>query len=211
MKFNKYLIACACVFTAAAHAENNWYVLGSLGQSKFDASKSDLDSALRDEGLVVYSSTLDETDTGYKLQIGYQFTPNFAVEGGYIDLGKLSYSANVLGIIPVTAGAKVEASGWNIDALGILPLGNGFSLFAKAGLIDAKVKFSVSASSAFSSASSSDSSTDIKPLFGVGASYSINNQLIVRTEYERYKNLGDKDTTGEGDVDLFSAGIAYKF
>lgn len=211
MKLNKYLIACACAFTAGAHAENNWYVLGSIGQSNFDAKKSDVDNELLNAGFLLDSSSFDKADTGYKLQFGYEFNSNFALEGGHVDLGELTYKASSFGVIPADLKAKIEVNGWNIDAVGILPINNGFSLFAKVGFIDAKVEAKTTASSPFFTTSSKENSSDIKPLFGLGAAYKLNAQVSMRIEIERYHDLGDNDTGGEGDVDLYSAGIAYKF
>lgn len=213
MKSNKYLLAMTCAFAATVHAENSWYVLGSMGQSKFDESKSDADRSVSDTNISVASSSLDNTDSAYKLQAGYQFTPNFAIEGGYVDLGELNYTASLNDILfAYKAKVKVDAKGWNIDAVGILPLNKYLSLFAKAGVIDANVKNKTVVSYNYiGETSDTESSTDIKPLFGIGASYSFNDNIAARIEVERYRNLGDKNTTGEGDVDLYSAGIAYKF
>jgi len=220
MKFNKYLIACVCAFTAAAHAENNWYVLGSIGQSNFDASNSDVNDALSPYWHAAEIS-IDKTDTAYKLQAGYQFTENFSIEGGYVDLGNLKYQfvptpnpGTIALYYPDLSKVKVSASGWNLSAVGVLPLNNNFSLYAKAGAIRATVKAKTEVTYFFpptGDSSDTESSTDIKPLFGVGASYKLNSNVSVRVEAERYSNLGDSDTTGEGNVDLYSAGIAYKF
>jgi OmpA-OmpF porin, OOP family len=212
MKRNKYLLVLTCALAATAHAENNWYVVGSIGQSSFDASKSDGDASFNDFGFDVNSSSLDDEDTAYKIQLGYQFNPNFAIEGGYVDLGGLTYKANVTdGFFDYNVKMDVEASGLNIAAVGILPLNNNFSLFAKFGFINAKVETSVKASSGGFSASGSEDSTDLKPMFGVGAAYAITDRLSIRVELERYSKLGDEDSTGEGDVDLLSGGIAFKF
>jgi hypothetical protein len=32
-----------------------------------------------------------------------------------------------------------------------------------------------------------------------------------RADYDRYAKLGDNNSTGEGDVDLYSLAVAYKF
>jgi OmpA-OmpF porin, OOP family len=212
MKLDKYLLVLTCALAATAHAESNWYLAGSIGQSSFDASKSDGDASLNDVGLGVNSSSLDDEDTAYKIQLGYQFNPNFAIEGGYVDLGGLTYKANVTdGIFDYNAKMDVEASGLNIAAVGILPLNDNFSLFAKFGFINAKVETTVKVSSGGFSSSGSEDSTDLKPMFGIGAAYSITDQLAIRVELERYSKLGDEDSTGEGDVDLLSGGILFKF
>jgi OOP family OmpA-OmpF porin len=205
-------LSTATVSVNALAADSGWYVLGSVGQAKYDTeSKSSIDSDLQASvaPLDLASSSLDDSDSGYKLQVGYQFNQNFAVEGGYIDLGELVYKARVTdGFDSVGARLKTEAHGFNVSAVGILPLGS-FSLFAKVGVIDAKVESKGSVEGVGNVAS--EDSTDVKPLFGLGAGYSFGDHLGVRVEWERFSNLGDDDSTGEGDVDLVSAGLIFKF
>lgn len=201
------LIVLLATATAPTFA-GNVYVVGSVGLSTFDIDKNELDNVLTTVGVTGLSSSLDKRDTGYKVQVGYQFNQNFALEGGYVDLGKASYSANYTG---GSATANVEASGLNVSALGIMPINESFSVFGKLGVIRAKVEENGIATDTGGSASGSASSTDWKPNFGIGGTYNINTQLGIRAEYERFNQLGDSDTTGEADVDLLSAGVVYKF
>jgi len=202
------LVALFAATVAAPAFAGDVYVVGSVGQSTMDINKGELDSALTSAGATGVSSSLDKTDTAYKIQLGYQFNQYFAVEGGYVDLGKGTYSASFTG---GSAHADAKASGVNIAAVGILPLGESFSLFGKLGFIDAKVETSVSANGPGGSASGSVSSTKWKNNWGVGATYNVNKQLGVRVEYEQFNKLGDSNTTGEADVNLLSAGVVYKF
>ncbi|MBA3903537.1 MAG: hypothetical protein C0522_07685 [Rhodocyclaceae bacterium] len=205
----KKLAAIALLTLSAAPVfAGDIYVVGSVGRSSADINKNDIDSALVSAGATGVSSSLDKNDTGYKLQLGYQFNQNFAVEGGYIDLGKATYSASFTG---GSASASVKATGWNVAAVGILPINDAFSVFGKVGTIDAKVEANVSASGPGGTASGSASATKWKTLWGVGATYNISKQVGVRVEYEQFNNLGDKNTTGEADVSLVSAGVVFKF
>lgn len=205
----KKFVAVALLAAAAVPAvAGEVYVVGSVGRSSIDIDQNDVDSDLVAAGAVGVSSNLDDNDTGYKLQLGYQYNKNFAVEGGYIDLGKAKYSASFAG---GSADASVKASGWNISAVGILPINDSFSVFGKVGAIDGKVKIDVSASGPGGTASGSESATKWKTLWGAGATYNISKQIGVRFEYEKFNNLGDDDTTGEDDVDLVSAGVVFKF
>jgi OOP family OmpA-OmpF porin len=202
------LIALLATVAAAPAFAGDVYVVGSVGRSAIDVNKGDLDNAVTSAGATGLSSSLDKNDTAYKVQIGYQFNQNFALEGGYVDLGKANYSANYTG---GNLNAIVKASGLNIVAVGILPLNESFSIFGKVGVIHAKVEVSATGTGPGGSASASDSSTDWKPNFGIGGTYNISKQLGIRAEYERFQKLGNSDTTGEANVDLLSAGVMYKF
>lgn len=199
------LIAAASVTSAFA---GEVYVAGSIGQSSFDINKGRIDGLLTSAGAAAVSSSLNKTDTAYKIQVGYQFNQNFAVEGGYIDLGKAKYSASFTG---GGANADAKASGLNIAALGILPINQSFAVFGKLGLINAKVESTVSATGPGGSASASVSSTDWRPNYGIGVNYNVSKQFSIRAEYEQFSKLGNASRTGEADVNLLSVGVAYKF
>lgn len=209
MHLNKYVLAAACTFAVAAHADTNFYVLGSVGQDRVSGlKKSDINDELTTAGATINSSKLDTEDTAYKLQVGYQVTENFAIEGGYVDLGQAEYKADVVG-----GSAKVtwEAKGWNLNAVGMVPITKNFTVLAKLGAIHAKVEAKATAYGAGGSASDSNSITRTKSVVGVGAAYAITDNLGVRVEAESYNSLGSSGSTGEADVFLLSAGVSYKF
>ncbi|MEI7431483.1 MAG: outer membrane beta-barrel protein [Betaproteobacteria bacterium] len=190
------LIALLAATAAAPALAGDFYVAGSVGQSAFDVPKSRLDGLLTSAGYTGINTSIDKNDIAYKAQVGYQLNQYFAIEGGYIDFGKAKYSGTVTG---GTVKADIKASGFNIAAVGILPINESFSLFGKLGVIDAKAEVG------------SASATKIKPTYGLGATYNVNKQLGIRVEYELFSKLGDANKTGEADVSVLSAGVAYKF
>jgi hypothetical protein len=115
----------AALSAPALAADPAWYVYGAAGQTKLDISKSDLDADVRDITGTTPSSTLDNSDTGFTLQLGYRVAPNLAVEGGWFDLGKAVYKANAGG--GLTVNEDVKASGFGISGVGIIPIANKFS------------------------------------------------------------------------------------
>jgi OOP family OmpA-OmpF porin len=176
------LAALAAIASPGAMADDSgWYLGGNLGQSK-----SHLDSNSR--------------DTGYKLFGGYQFNPNFALEGGYFDLGSFAFTASALP--PGALNGNYRVQGLNLDAVGILPLNEKWSAFARGGLNYAEVKDSYSGS-----ASRSNRDTNYK--YGLGLQYAFTPALDLRLEAERYRvqdGVGNK-----GNIDLLSLGLVYRF
>jgi OOP family OmpA-OmpF porin len=204
--FRTGLVAVALAVSSVASAQG--YVVGSIGRTTVDLDKGRLDGILTSAGAAALSSNLDKNDTGYKIQLGYQFNPNLAIEGGWIDLGKANYSATFTG---GNARFDVKASGFNVAALGIFPINDSFSLFGKLGFIDAKVEASASAVGAGGAAWASASATNWKPTWGLGGTFNVNKQFGIRAEYEQFNKLGDANTTGRGNVDLLSLGVVFKF
>jgi OOP family OmpA-OmpF porin len=210
----KIAIFLSSLYTASTAHADNFYVLGSVGQSEFKDSRHAADNALAGsagltiDGAAGLPSNFDNTDTGYKLQLGYSINSNLAVEGGYVNLGEQNYRVNF------TTGegrARVDDRGWNLDAVGILPVDGAFSVFGKVGVIDAKVNYHLAGEDAGGAIVDSREKYKWSPNFGVGAAYAINDAAAVRLELERFADLGKQSTTGEQNVDLASLGISYRF
>lgn len=226
------MMAVTYTYTDSSYADSgaaeNFYVLGSLGQSRFGSGSSVSEGALANsarlsaDDSIGTASRFDSRDLGYKLQVGYNVNQNFAVEGGYVDLGQQNYhvafaaggnteSASAGSTERGSGRAKTSDNGLNIAALGILPIEGPFSVFGKVGVIDAKVDYHLSASDAGGAFADSHEKIKVSPEFGVGALYSLNDVADLRMEMERFADLGKKSTTGENNVDLLSLGVSYRF
>jgi OOP family OmpA-OmpF porin len=122
-----------------------------------------------------FATTCDHKDTGFKVFGGYRFNQNFALEGGYADLGEATFS------IPGLASGSAEASTIFLNAVGMIPLNPQFSLFGKAGLHmwDAKESGQVFGTPF----SISDDGVDLTFGLGVQANFG---QFALRLEWEHY-------------------------
>ncbi len=219
-KLTKTVLASALVFASAAAfapavfaQDAGWYLGGAVGQSKVDINRGELAADLTAAGLANTGFTVDENDTGWKLFGGHRFTKHFAVEGAYVNLGKFSASTTITAVngVPITPlglTASVKAKdGLYISAVGTWPVTTDFSVFGKLGVYS--IKTTVTASVA--GISVSDSSRDENVTFGAGVGYNFTKNLGIRGEWERFNKVGNKDKTAEGDVDLLSVGLVYKF
>ena len=167
-----------------------WYVGIGIGQSKAKGAC---------DGVSGPGITCDDTDTAGKILGGYQFSKNFALELGYADLGQAK--ATFSGSGSATIGTK----GFELTGIGMLPIGDRFSVLARAGLfhwnVDAK-----DGSGLVGSASASG--TDLT--FGFGVKFDFTKDFAIRGEWQRYKDVGDVNTTGQSDVDFIGASLVYR-
>lgn len=175
----------------AADDDTKFYVGVSAGQSNFNDACDGLDT-------IGFVGSCDDDDTGWKIFGGYNFNQNFGVEAAWVDLGEATANGT---IGAAAATANVEVDGFNISAVGRVPLGEQFSLFGKLGLYvwDASASATVATTSVFLD----NDGTDIS--FGAGGQYDFSKNFGVRAEWERFSNVADDD------VDLFTVGIAVKF
>lgn len=209
-------LGVATLSAPAAHAADltNWYGGITIGQSEVqDASASEINSTLTGAGLAVSGTSVDDTDTGWKLFAGYQFNKYFALEGGYVNLGRFDANTTVTAvngnpITPTSISANIKVKdGLYFDAVGILPVSETFSVFGKLGAYSLKTELSASAAGA----SASDSARNSDLTYGVGVNYSFSKDLKMRGEWERFEKVGDANKTGQSDIDLLSLGLTYQF
>jgi OOP family OmpA-OmpF porin len=201
--------ALASTSALAQDDQRGLYVGLSVGQSKVEIADSFLPTP---GGTTASSVSKDETDTGFKIYAGYRMHRNFALEGGWADLGSFKATRNVTAPAVGSLSAEIESSGPYIDALGILPL-QQFNLFAKLGAIYATTKTTLSRTGAVvfvPGANTTPEDSEVEFKFGLGASYWFTRNLAIRAEYERFFDVGS-DETGEGDIDLISIGITFRF
>jgi opacity protein-like surface antigen len=214
------IVAMSGARGASILEEGSYYGLG-LGQSKYDQSKSDMDndllSSIADSGLSAqnFSSQLDNSDTTYDVIVGYRFGAHLAVEGAYGDLGSAAYTASMIltdgvNTAPATISTHFSSKGFMASVLGIVPFGSRWEAYGRGGLIYADTKLSVTAVVAGSANSSDDSTHSSDWLLGVGVGCELGDHFSIRLEYEKFKNVGDSNTTGEADVDTINVRVLYR-
>ncbi|HUW75172.1 MAG TPA: outer membrane beta-barrel protein [Gallionella sp.] len=204
------LVGCVVMSSAFAADDTFWYMGGNIGQSKAKIDDARITGSLSGAGLPSSISD-DNKGNAFKLFGGYQFNRNFALEGGYFNLGEFGYTATT--VPPALAGTlngKIKLQGLNLDAVGMLPLGDKFSVFGRLGLQYAQAKDTFTSTGAIATPTNpSPSKNALNYKAGVGAQYDFNRSLGMRVEAERYR-INDA-INNKGDIDMYSIGLVYRF
>lgn len=181
-------VAAAFLATAGAAQAEQSYVKVAAGQGQY---------TINGQG---------ETETALSLAFGQSLSENWGYEVGYINFGNHSYSLGT-----ATSGVRSSLSTQSLyaAAVGTLPLGESFSLFAKLGL---SANYSELKASGFNSGPPAatvrykKSDTSFEPMAGVGAAFNISKQVAVTAEYQYF----GKVTSGLK-VDAWTLGLKYGF
>jgi len=202
------MAAVALTLSPAAFADDaGWYAGFNVGQSKAKIDDPRVAAGLLGEGFTTTSISNDESHFGFKAFGGYSFNRYFALEAGYFNLGRFGFTADT-----VPAGSlrgDIKLQGANFDAVGSVPLGDHFSLFARGGLIYADAKDTFSGTGAVAVIDPSPKKWAANYKYGFGAEYDFTRFIGMRLEGERYRI---NDAVGnKGDVDLYSVGLVFKF
>lgn len=187
---------------AAVAADSGWYAGASLGQTNTDFSASDLKSTLVTAGYTGVVASVDNTDTGWKLFGGYQLNKNIGFEAAYVNLGSLTANATYATPAGSPARVNVDVDGFQLSAVGTLPLNDAFAVFGKVGAFFSKSD--QTGTGAFAAPASTDNTDWI---YGLGGNWQFNPNIGLRAEWERFQGLG----ASERHADLYSLGAVFSF
>ena len=192
---------------AAMAADGGWFGGIGVGQSQASIANSRITSELLAVGLATASINDKDTDTGYKVFTGYQFNRNFALEGGYFDLGKFGFTAQTT---PAgTLIGEIKLRGVNFDLIGFVPMTENLSFFGRVGANYAQTRDTFRGTGAVTVINPTIKKYDTNYKAGLGMQYAFSPSLAMRLEGERYRindGVGHK-----GDVDLASLSLVFYF
>lgn len=222
------LLALASIPAMAAD-DVGFYASVSGGQSKYDLAKGDLDSigfvAFAGNGVFPFNpaSSFDDSGSAWSIAGGYKFSPNVAFEVGYVDLGSAKYrstgQATFFGVpgipsfTPVAVGVNIDfaSRGLTAAAIGMLPLGTQFDVHGFLGsfISDTTIDIDVRIANVTTRTSLDGQAADL--FAGLGAAFHFSKTFALSLDYSLFKDVGDGESTGEGDIDSIRLAAQYRF
>jgi hypothetical protein len=189
--FSAIVLSVAALTAATgAQAQSN-YALYSPGASYVGLNVGSSNFSLGN-GFGPFAS--DNRDTVYNIYTGTFFTPNFGVEAGYTNFGKID-----------RAGGNTKAQGFNLSLVGRAPITQSFNIFGKLGTTYGRTE--VSAFPGTGVASGKENGFGVS--YGIGAEYSFNPQLSAVLQYDEHKLKFAGD--GRDRVNATTVGLRYRF
>src|SRR5688572_17803363 len=157
------MAAIACIAGKAGAAMPGLYFAGfymdsTLAYASVDGTASGLDPSVQDiwvgSGFEVdswQSNISDKNDIGYAFSVGFQFSQYLAAELGWVDMGTVHYEA--VGVVNDGSSSynsstfvSAKTKGPLLAGIGIWPLGDSWSLDARAGMLFGKTRLRAAAS-----------------------------------------------------------------
>jgi OmpA-OmpF porin, OOP family len=182
------LAAAALALSSAASAQVYGVVSAGVSKLKIDCGDAQV---------------CDKSDTAFKVLGGYKFTPNVAVEAGYMSFGKAKLRDSGVSL-------DVGVTGFGVGAAFHQDFASNWNFVARLGLAQMKTKLDASVSG-LGSGSESDSNAQLYGGLGVG--YNITKQLSIDGAWDFAKSKYDKNgiDLGSGNVNAFSLGLTFGF
>ena len=192
-------------------ARSGWYAGASLGGGGLDAGYQRTFQTIFSTGATTARVVPEAKDTMGKVYIGYRVSPYMSIESGYWDFGEASYSASISTPVVTDMARHFRARGIGVDDVFWLPSNDSLAVFIRIGAMLTSVKASSSTPGGGLTALPAQSSNTFNLHWGVGSQYAVNSALALRLEYEAVYKVGKDSKFGTADIQLFTAGAAYKF
>jgi len=161
----------------------DWYLGASVGSAQFQRRD------MADPYIFVPGQYFDDGDMAYSLRLGRAFTPWFALELAYSDLGKGEdqywLRSDVEFIVPPNDREALEVSSLELVGVVSYTFANGFAMFSKFGIAQQHYQ-----SRYFGGVGTGDSErdTDLAGVFGLGASYALADAVKLRLDLSHSRN-----------------------
>ncbi len=189
--FSTTLLAVAALTAVAgAQAQSNYALYGpGSGYVGLNAGRSNYSLG---NGLSLFSA--DDHDTAYNIYTGTFINPNFGLELGYTNFGKIE-----------RAGGRTKAEGINLSLVGRAPVSPSFNLLGKLGTTYGRTDVS----SVPGSGVAAGKENGFGVSYGLGAEYVFNPQLSAVLQYDehRLKFKGE----GRDRISATTVGLRYRF
>ncbi|MEO6972710.1 MAG: outer membrane beta-barrel protein [Rhodoferax sp.] len=194
---------------ADGNAGTGLYLGGAISFNHASDLGAKIDSSLASQGYSS-SSTADSWNTNGDLRLGYQFTPNFALEGTYDRVGNMDVQSALSAPTADTASGNRKSWGLGLHALGIVPIDSQWSVYGRLGVEQWHTSLNLTSNvGGPTGLSSSDNSTSLA--MGAGVSYALTRNVDATAELIHYTRLGDASSTGRTGLNQFSLGLRYHF
>ena len=139
-------------------------------------------------------TSLDRSASGAKQYSGLTWNPNFALEAGWVNLGRFH---NTVTEDLSRSNDLNKGSGYFVDAVGLYPLGRDVSLLGRVGVVHGQLDRSFT-----------NAGIGMGLKAGFGIQYEFSKNISLRGEWERYRF----ETLGaQPEKDLYSLGVSYRF
>ncbi len=173
------------------------------------------------EGQVGYANTgkhfvkpfpsSNKLDSKYKgglagrLAIGYQFSPNWAVEMGYLQLAQ--QKANVKSTI-ATPSITLNQHAFDVVGKGIIPVTNKFDIYAKAGMAYLVNNLKGNEISGGQSIVKPLAKHSWAPEAAIGATYNITSNVFIDTAFTHIQPMGKNKPNN---INMATVGLGFTF
>lgn len=163
----------------------------------------------RTDGASPYTNTQDDASAGgLRLYGGKLIWDNIGMEVGYYDFGTLDVTFGGAKI------AETKTQGVTISGIFVVPLGGGFNLRGRGGILFSQARFTcVSQCGVGTPVNANTKQTDVSGTLGAGVSARLGKDVEIRLDYDHFGNVKHSvsGTTYNDSYDTVSLALQFNF
>ena len=141
--------------------------------------------------------------SAFRFAGGYNITPMFAVEAGYVMIGDSIIDSVGLG------KETIKSSALSVAGVANIAINNEFGVFGKLGFANTKMDVTCVLTNGVSCGTANGSKTNLT--FGLGGQYNINKQFAIRAQYEDFGKVTPTGANSAAGITMLSIGGIYNF
>jgi opacity protein-like surface antigen len=161
---------------------------------------------------------LDESDSALSVFGGFRFNRFIAVEGAFIDLGAVRYTADAMFLVnstpqPGTVHVTTRERGGTVAAIGIWPITDIWELYGRAGMLLDRGEIRKTREVSGVRTSLRDTNESFDAIIGLGMAWHAGEHIAVRLEYQRIAAGFSDDSyqsSGEKSADVIGLGVLLR-
>ena len=193
----------------SAQSSSHWTLGSALGENKSDLTQVGADGELSTSGVIASQFNVEDARVGWKFNVGFDLTRNFAIKAGYMDLNEASSDTSSTIADPAVFGHQANksltnsAEGFSLGSVYRYNVTDALGFTGSVGVFNWESNLEgQSLGGGSQPLSDQTGGTDI--YFGLGGGYKLTDDVSLSIEWEHYK-LNDEDT------DMLSIGVNYHF
>lgn len=190
----------AVSMSAAADADGSYLFNLGLGEARYHVDKQD-----------AVVDAMDDTDAARALRVGYLWhgPADFGVEGGYVDLGRLTMSSVGNAVFQ---DATIHARGWILGAVGEYRFAERWFLSARGGWLSTSTDVSYRYADPATSFTADGSLNSDSWYGGVGIGFDVASHASLGLSYDNYHVKGrTEQVSADANVGTFMLTYEYRF
>ena len=195
--------------STAASVSSHWTLGSNLGEANSDLTQSESGAELSASGVIASQFNVEDSRIGWKFNVGFDVTSNFAIKAGYMDLNEANNDADsaiadpaIFGYQSANKSLTNTAEGFSLGSVYRYNVTDSLGFTGSVGVFNWESNLQGQPLNGPQNVDDQTGGTDI--YFGLGGGYQLTNDVSLSIEWEHYK-LNDEDT------DMLSIGVNYHF
>ena len=195
--------------SAVSSVSSHWTLGSNLGEANSDLTKSESGAELSASGVIASQFNVEDSRVGWKFNVGFDVTSNFAIKAGYMDLNEANNDVGsaiadpaIFGYQSANKSLTNTAEGFSLGSVYRYNVTDALGFTGSVGVFNWESNLQGQPLNGPQNVGDQMGGTDI--YFGLGGGYQLTNDVSLSIEWEHYK-LNDEDT------DMLSIGVNYHF